>query len=370
MSRSLFLPAVALVSITVVGGASSACGADDPATEGDAATTATATGTGTGDSGPVVLEDGAIVDPPPPPPPLPTSGGGHFYYTLGNRILRIAAKQGAQAENISLALDRVSRGSRDRYPAASLDGAWLVFAASRFGCQSECLVRVTRDLSSGEAVKPGGEEIYPEGMSAITSNGDLIVFPATGGPHRMDLWVTRRQGNGWSAKQLLTAASPYPYNNMAALTFDGQRVTFDCGQVAYPEGGINDACEVGVTGSGFKKLVGRDALPNPRQNHVQNPHEGLDGLLFEAAWPVGQTSPEIVWLLPKAGGAPTAIAKSFNNSVAPCPLPDGRFGILWLESPNNPQGKHELTVVERDGSKGTVLTPGIDVVDDGVGCSD
>ncbi len=354
------------------GMAAPACGDSEGEADGGIVISADGSTTNPGQDGtaPTVLPDGAIVEPPPPPPPLPTAGGGHFYYELAGRLLRIQAKAGAQPENMSLKLNAVSRGNRDRYAGASLDGKWLVFAGDRFGCQGECLLRVAGDLASGEAVKPGGEEIYPEGVSAITTSGDLIIFPAEGGPHRTDLWATRKQGAGWSAKQLLTGASTYAYNNMAALTFDGQRVTFDCGEVPYPEGGNNDACEVSVTGTGFKKLVGRDALPNPRQNHVQNPHEGLDGLLFEAAWPVGGNSPEIVWLKPKAGGNPTAIGKEFNNSVAPCPLPDGRYGILWLGGPGNPSGKHELTLVDRDGSKGVVLTPGVDVVDEGVGCSD
>ncbi len=372
------LPLFAVLSSLVLSGvAGQACGGD-AAVDGDGGVTvttlpdgATTVTPGTDASGtPTVLEDGAVIPPPPPPPPLPTAGGGHLYFTLGDRVLRIPAKAGAQPENVSLALDRQGRGTRDRYLTASLDGAWMVLAGGRFGCEGECLIKVPRDLSAAEVVKPGGAIVYPEGVSAITVNGDLIVFPATGGPHRMDLWVTRRQGTSWSAKQLLTGGSTYPYNNMPALSFDGQRITFDCGQVAYPEGGVNDACEVSVTGTGFKKLVGRDALPNPRQDHVQNPREGLDGLLFEAAWPVGGNSPEIIWLLPKGGGTPTAIGKNFNNSVAPCPLPDGRWGLLWLGGPNNPTGKHELYVSERDGSRATVLTPNVDIVDNGVGCSD
>jgi hypothetical protein len=369
---SVVLSTLALAGFFVPG-----CGGSDADPDGGATTTlpdGAPLPTTDGSTAPTVLEDGAIVPPPPPPPPLPTAGGGHFYYTVNEKtVLRIAAKQGAQPENLTAALNRLGKGggARDRYPSASIDGAWMVMSADgRFGCQGECLIRVPRDVSGGELVKPGGEEISPEGLSAIVASGDLIVFPTTGGPHRVDLYATRRQGSTWGAKQLLTAASPYEYNNAAALTFDGQRVTFDCGSSPYPEGGNNFACEVSVTGTGFRKIVGPDALPNPRQTYVQNPREGLDGLLFEMAWPVGGTSPEIVWLLPKAGGAPTPIAKNFNNTVAPCPLPDGRFGVLWLDSPSNPSGRHELTVALRDGSSGIVLTPGVDVTDNGVGCSD
>ena len=304
------------------------------------------------------------------PGPAFSAGGGHFYYEIEGKIFRIQASKGAQPENLSVKLNADSRGTRDRYLAASTDGKWLVFAGDRFGCESECLVRISSELKSGELIKPGGKEVSPRGMSVIATSGELVVYPADGGPHKADLYATRREGGGWSAPTLLTTASTYAYNNMAALTLDGKRVTFDCGEEPYPEGGNNDACEVGVDGQGFRKLVGRDALPNPRQKHVQNPHEGLDGVLFEAAWPVGDQSPEIVWLLPKGGGPPTPAGKVFPNSVAPCALPDGRWGILWLGGPGNTSGKHELTLVERDGSKGVVLTPGVDIGDTGVGCSD
>lgn len=367
---TLLLSACALSGFVVP-----ACGSADVEAEGGIIISTLPDGapvpTTDGSAPPFVLEDGAVVPPPPPPPPLPTGGGGHFYYAFGDRVFRIAAKQGAQAENISLSLDRLSRGSRDRFLTASVDGAWLAFAGSRFGCQGECLIRTSRDLAAAEVVKPGGTEVYPEGVSAIVATGDLIVFPAKDGPHQIDLYATRRQGATWSARQLLTQASSYAYNNMPVLSFDGQRVLFDCGSGPYPEGGNNDACEVSVTGTGFRKVVGRDTLPNPRQTYVQNPHEGLDGVLFEMAWPVpGGNSPEIIWLLPKGGGAPTPIGKNFDNSVAPCPLPDGRWGLLWLGSPNNSAGRHELSVAERDGSKAIVLTPNVDVIDNGVGCSD
>jgi hypothetical protein len=116
-------------------------------------------------------------------------------------------------------------------------------------------------------------------------------------------------------------------------------------------------------------------LPNARQTHVQNPHWGLDGLLFEAAWPVDSGDPqvvlrpEIIWRLPGDGGLPVPHQR-FDNSVAPCTMPDGRYAFLWLGSPNNVNGDHELAVANREATSAFVLTPKVDVTDIGIGCAD
>lgn len=228
----------------------------------------------------------------------------------------------------------------------------------------------SKHFELGELVKPGGQDAYTEGISAVSNDGKLIVYSTQDGPHDIDLYATRKQGSTWSEPLLLTAASSYKFNNMPALSFDGTRITFDCGVEPYPEAGSNDACEVKVDGSGFQKMVGPSTLPNPRNTYVQNPHLGVDGLLFESSWPIDDTHPETIWLIPTAGGKPKAIAAKFPNAVSPCPLSDGRFGMLWLGRSGNSSGAHELVVVARDGSSSTTLTPNIDVTDIGIGCSD
>jgi hypothetical protein len=299
-----------------------------------------------------------------------TGGKGHFYYTFGDQVFRIEAASGAVAQNISTALAKLSPGTRDRRINASTDGAYITLSTDRFGCEGECLALVPRSLASGEVVKPGGQEVSPEGIAAISNQGDLIVYPAQGGSHSVDLFATRKQGSGWSAPVLLTAGSSYAYNNMPSLSLDGARIAFDCGAEPYPEAGSNDACEVRTDGTGFRKLTGPSTLANPRNSYVQNPHEGVDGLLFESSWPIGDESPETIWLLPTAGGTPTPIGAKFPNAVSPCALPDGRFGMLWLGRTGNAAGAHELVVVSRDGSSAITLTPNLDVADIGIGCSD
>lgn len=318
------------------------------------------------DGGPV--EDGAVVEFPTPP----ALTGGHLYYSHGGEVFRVAATRNAVPENVSRALDKFGARGDDTRLTASSDSRWMLLTSSRFGCGgNDCLVLVPSDLSRVEIVRPEGRAFTPEGVAAIVPGpGNVIVYASASGPHAVDLFVTRRSGGRWQAPVLLTAASTYPYNNMPALTYDGARVTFDCGQNPYPESGDNDACEVALDGTGFRRVASATLLANPRQTHVQNPHEGRDGLYFEAAWPIAgrAVAPEIIWMLPRGSSIPVPKAPS-DNAVAPCTLPDGRYAALWLAGPGNTRGDHELAVFGGTGSP-IVLTPGLDVTDIGIGCGD
>jgi len=285
-------------------------------------------------------------------------------------VYRIDARVGASPQDVSAQLTRFGAGTRDRWLIPSVNGAFLVLSTDRLTCSmGECLAIAPSDLSTLALVTPAGTELSIEGTPAVSNTGDAVVYPSQDGPHDVDLWLTKKTGSSWGAATLLTGASSAAYNNMPALTFDGQRVLFDCGSQPYPESGGNDACEVRLDGSGFRVVVRSTALPNARYDFVQFPHDSLDGVLFQGSWPIGAESPESIWLLP-ASGAPTAVGGTFTNAVSPCGLRDGRFGLLWLARAGNTAGVHELTLVARDGSLLGVLTPDVDVTDIGIGCSD
>ena len=298
-----------------------------------------------------------------------TADGVVITWTQGGRIWRSAA-DGQPAEDLTAALD-LSTGSspagEDRWVAPSPGGAWLAFSGTRFGCAGECLLRVSADLSEGEAVLPGGVEVSLRGMPAISADGLSVVYAAGDGPHEVDLWRTDRTAAGWSAPVLLTADSSFAHNNMPALSADGLRLSYDCGANPYPEDGDNDACVVNLDGTGWQRLVGPDALPDARYPFVQNPHEGPAGLFFEGSWPVNGDAPETIWTLPTGATTPVQFSARYANAVAPCPLPDGRVAMLWLGG--NDAGVHELIVAAADGQSELVLTPGLDVADIGVGCA-
>jgi len=312
--------------------------------------------------------------------PLPTgisagTGMGHFYYTYGDDVFRIAAQSGVVAENVSTKLDAISAtADPDSRINASVNGEWMTMTASRFGCTG-CLVRVNKAVTAGEPIAPAGAEVFLEGLAAINATGDLVIFAASDGPHMLDLYKTTRASDGaWSAAVLLTAASAYAYNNMPALSFDGGVIAFDCGANRDPESGDNDACSIAITGGAVTRLVG--TAPSPvgvmtpaRNTYVQNPHFGLDGLVFEGSWPFDGREPETIWSLPPGASTPVPKSRALDNAVSPCPLRDGRTGVLWLGRTGG-SGVPELTVLARDGSNPITLTLNLDVVDAGIGCSD
>lgn len=298
-----------------------------------------------------------------------TSGGGHFTYTFDDRVWRIEARVGASPEDVSAKLARLRSGTRDRWLIPSSNGDWLVLSTDRVICSlGECLALTPRDFSSLALVLPGGKEVSLEGTPAVTNTSALVVFPSREGPHEVDLWVTKQTGATWTEAVLLTGSSTYAYNNNAALTFDEQRVLFDCGAEPYPESGNNDACEVKLDGSGFRVVVRPNALPNSVNTYVQFPHDSLDGVLFQGNWPIDGDQPETIWLV--KSGAPTPIGRQFTNAVSPCGLRDGRWGMLWLSREGNVTGAHELALAARDGSILGALTPNVDVSDIGIGCSE
>jgi hypothetical protein len=290
-------------------------------------------------------------------------GGGHVVWSYQGQIFRAPVEDGVEPENLSAALG----AGTDRRVTQSLGGDWLTWSGERFDCSGECLVRARVDLSEGEAVKPGGVDVYTEGVSAITDDGQTVVFSSQGGPHQVDLFVTTRSAGGWTEAVLLTGDSPYAYNNMPAITPDGSAVSFDCGAEPYPESGGNDACRVAIGGSGFSRVVGPDALPDSRNDYVQNPHEGPAGLFFEGSWPIGDATPETIWTLPSGASTPEPFG-AFDNAVSPCSLPDGRVALLWLGG--NEGGRHELVVADADGNNVVEITPGVDVDDIGFGCGE
>jgi Tol biopolymer transport system component len=295
---------------------------------------------------------------------------GHFTYTVGTEVFRLAASATASPENVSVGLARFGASTRDRWLTSSPNGRFLALSTERLNCSlGECLAIAAGDLSTLLKVTPSDSELTIEGTPAVSDDGATVVFSSSDGPHEVDLWLTHHNAAGWGQATLLTGASTYAYNNMPALTLDGARVLFDCGRERYPESGGNDACRVGLDGTGFSVVVQPSTLPDARQSWVQFPRDSPDGVLFESSWPIGNDTPETIWQLGTAG-PPTPIGRALTNAVSPCALRDGRFAVLWLGRAGNTDGKHELTLLARDGSLIATLTPGVDVEDIGIGCGD
>lgn len=298
---------------------------------------------------------------------------GQITFQANGTLWRIQAQQGAVPENLTAQLDAIAPfpGTHSGPITVSWDGHWYVFQSERFDEQADdgwlSLTIAPSDLSSAEAIVANGDLVHGDLPAAVTSGGTAVVYADGGGPHTRDLYVVRRQGNAWTAPQLLTAASPNVWNTTPVLSPDGQRVAFD----AYddPSGLVGTRiCEVGLDGTGFHELVGPQDGPggNPFQYCHSAAYAPDGSLVFEAIG--GGAGNEHIWRLPAGGGTPQVINAAINNDVSPNVLPDGRVASLWLNAPGG-TGNHQVKVMDADGQNVVVLTPAQTDVDDiGLGC--
>ena len=284
------------------------------------------------------------------------------YSLPNNRVYRIAARPNATPEDVSAALDALSPGTEDHLLNVSPNGQWLVLETDRFGCSGwPCLAVIASDFSSGGAVTISGNAVHPEGsISAISNDGNLVVYASQDGPHNTDLYASERSGSVWKSAILLTAASTYHWHSMPALSDDGNRILFDCDK---DQNDVGEAiCEVNADGSGFRVALTPADGPGPRRNPLHHSDYAPDGsIIFEGDW-----DGETIWKLPAGSSTPVKVG-GYNNDNSPCVLPDGSIASLWMERPGGPS-LHELKVMRPDGGSYFMALTGVDIFDVGLGC--
>ena len=221
------------------------------------------------------------------------------------------------------------------------------------------------DLSSGELLVTPNGVIHPEEFSAVASGGNLVVYSYGDGPHTIDLWAVTRQGSGWSAPVLLTAALPFDHHTQPAISADGSTVVFNCDPDMLDGQQGTAVCEVGTDGTGFRTVIGPEDGPGgTATNALHHPDYAPDGsIVFEADW-----YGEQIWRI-SPGGTAIRITDAFNNDNSPCVLPDGRIVSLWLDRAGG-NGDHEIKVMAADGGASFMALTGLDVFDLGLGCGE
>ncbi len=288
---------------------------------------------------------------------------GHVTFGDGAAVFRVAARPGATPDDVS-ALVGAGGGAPERRLNLSPGGTTYVFETGDLGCATGTCVAVApvADPAAAALIAPGGAPVDgAEGRAAVDDAGGLVVFAASGGPHDRDLFVTRRAGAAWSAPQLLTAASPHPWNDTPSLSADASHLVFDCGPTANAGAGTS-ICEVGVDGRELAVVVGPADAPATITSAGPVHHAAYAGdeLVFEADW-----DGERVWRL--GAGGPRVVG-AVDNDNSPCALADGRLASLYLGRPGNTDGWHELKLMAADGRELAMLVVGRDLVDEGLGC--
>ncbi len=306
------------------------------------------------------------------------SSPGHVVYRLPDgHVYRIEARPGAPPEDLTRELDRIGPGL-DGFVNVSADGQWLLVQTTRFGCGVDmCTAVVDRAACSAQVMVSGTDAVHPEAASAIGARGEIVVFPAGGAHHPVDLFAVKRTTDGWSAPVNLTALSPGRYNKQPSLSMDGKRVLFDCG--SDPGAGLGTSvCEVGTDGKNLRVVVGAiaDTGLKGANHHASYAPDG--SIVFEGTWNGGA---EQIWHV-QEGKVPHLVnvdvdpgdetRPRYSDDNSPCVLPDGRIVSLWLGRRESDKVQkdsgHELKLMNADGSGSEMLLTGVDVVDIGIGC--
>ena len=293
------------------------------------------------------------------------SSSGKITYTYQNNVYRINAQTGATPENVSALITTGTR-KPERRLNISPDGTWLVLETQNLdvGCDGNyCLaVAPSANPASAAVVRTPSLVQDSQGFPAISSDGNLIVYTASGGAHNFDLWAIRKTANTWAAPVQITQTSTQNYNDQPAISSDGSKVLFDCGVVAFGEGNTS-ICEIGTNGTGFRVVVSPANAPLSIINKGPTHHADYfsDGsIAFDTAWDED--------VLYKILGSTVSKVSLENNEVAPCGLANGKIASLWLGRSGNNNGYHELKIMNLNGSSPTMLVQGIDIEDIGIGC--
>ncbi len=298
-----------------------------------------------------------------------SDGPAWVTFTLDDGVYWIQATEGAEAENVSTALNALASGFEDDSLNISPNGEWLVLNSDRFDLECNgwpCLSVIDFNLTSADAVSVGGEVIHVDApgadpFSAISNDGEMIVFPSGEGPNIADLFVTTRENGSWSEPRLLTGDSQYDYHSQPAISADGSTVVFDCGDGEYsnPPAAV---CEVGTDGRSFRVVITTEGRPewDGIGCSLHHPDYAPDGSIV--AEPGCQ-----IWQISPGSDSPTLVATEFFNDNSPCVLPDGRIASLWLDRPGG-SGVHEIKIMDADGRNSFVVLSDIEVIDIGIGC--
>jgi hypothetical protein len=171
--------------------------------------------------------------------------------------------------------------------------------------------------------------------------------------------VSHLRDGQWRAPALLSAASPYAYNNLPAISDDGQSLLFECGDEPYAN---HSVCEVGIDGQNLRTRIQSSAALSGARTPDYAPDGGIVTELDQAGG-AGET----IFRLQDPDAGPVPVNSQFTNDNSPCVLPDGRIASLWLNRPGS-TGVHELKLMNADGGGELMLITGQDILDANLGC--
>jgi len=285
---------------------------------------------------------------------------GHITYSLPDKsVFRVEAREEATPFDMGDALETLSEGNEDVTLNVSSDGLWLALETDRFDNECvgwPCVAILPWDVSDGDAVRlnPGiWDLVHPdEGLTAIASGGRLAVVSVEQlvDSHMSDLIVIIQVDRDWAGPAILTGDSPYLHHLNPAISSDGSRVVFQCGNDSW-EG--NSICEASTDGSSFDVLLTPADGPTGGDENatLHNPDYAPDGsIVFAADW-----DGDRIWRLAPGSSEPTPIR---GDHWWPCVLPDGGIAAVnadWSRDREKPDLHINLLTADGRSAK-TIVT--------------
>lgn len=271
---------------------------------------------------------------PDQPTDTATEGGGvadktrYAYLAIGERGLeRIPLEPGAEPEPLRPLLPEAPQNLTETWATISPNGEWLIMDSERLGCEDYVCLVTARNFTDLEVVQVGPEVLHTagSGYSAITSDGNTVVFPDDRGPHEIDLWATSRARIAWDEPVLLSGDSDARFNDHPMVSPDGTKVLFDCRPEIYDPARGN-ICEASLDGDGLGVAVGAEDGPGAAaDSYVRHGSYAPDGsIVFEAFW----NNQRQIWRH-EAGSEPELINPTHAEDTSPCVLPDGTVASLY-----------------------------------------
>ncbi len=253
-------------------------------------------------------------------------------------------------KNISRSLDSIAPyPGDDAGPiTVSHDGMWYSFLSTRFDADAqgwEALTLVKTDFSEYEAVHDAtGQLIHPEGKTMVFNEGETVAYVSGDGNHALDVFMIQKENGQWGNPVNLTADSPYDYNYFPFVSRNGAKILFDAGNEPFPSIAIG---EVHTDGTGLSFPVTAPMLPDGIAVHSAS-YNNTDDIIFEGD---AAATGERIWKLPHNSNVPELITMAYPDDNSPVTLLGGPVASLWI-----PGSRHQLKVMDADGSNGILLT--------------
>jgi len=293
--------------------------------------------------------------------------------TEAGHVFRVVAQGGEVPTDISRSLNQIGPAGVDSAINLSPNAKWIVLHTTRFGGSASGSLATLRadDITSGQQIKISGQVIVPaDGPSAISGDGNTIIYAAAGATHTIDLWAAQNVGGTWSTRDLTESAQwNFNYNEMPAISADGTKVVFAAGNTT-GEFGTNTIGVVNVDGSGLQTVVtAANFGPGapPASFYVNRP-------AFASASPSVSVffgsnfngGADQLWRL-NAGATTASPVSSDTGEVCPAVFSDGRIASLWSNRQGNIDNVLELTLRDADGSVRGTIAPGVGLPISGLG---